>query len=385
VGDGPRTAARQGAVLFALSGTLALVAIAAQPGRAAVLLTVAAADLAVAALAWWLPWTRYPGWAPVLLSVPGFAILAASTWAFGGMAAGTGPFVVLLYAWLGLNFPLWAVFAAVPLAVAAYVVPLVLTGQPEAVVSSAVVLTPVAVGVAVLIATQVRHLRLARERIAQVERWRAALTATLAHDMRSPLTAVQLVLESLREDDPVDPDERHRMIDMALRQSRRMVRLSTGLLDLDRVEAGGGLRLDREVVPVRAAVVDAVAQLDSADVTVEVDPALSVEADPQRLEQILVNLVSNALRYGQPPIEVRGRAGAGTARIEVRDHGPGIPPGVVPRLFTRFADVAGHAGSVGLGLWIVDQLARAHAGTVHYEAADPGARIVVTLPLRAAG
>src|SRR5205807_9762828 len=97
-GEGPRVAARQGATLFALAGALALVGTAAQPDRSRVLVGVAVADLGVAALAWWLPWHRYPARAPLALSVPAFVILAASTWAFGGMAAGTGPFLVLVYA-----------------------------------------------------------------------------------------------------------------------------------------------------------------------------------------------------------------------------------------------------------------------------------------------
>src|SRR5262249_35914807 len=152
------------------------------------------------------------------------------------MAAGTGPFLVLIYAWIGLNFPLWAVLAVAPLAVAAYVVPLVVTGQPPVVVASGIVLTPVAVAVAVLIATQVRHLRAARERAARVERWRSTLTATLAHDLRSPLTAVQIVLETLRDDPDVEPAQRREMTGMALRQTNRMMRLSAGLLDVDRVD-----------------------------------------------------------------------------------------------------------------------------------------------------
>jgi signal transduction histidine kinase len=358
------------------------VAIASEPDRAGVLALIGAADLAVALFAWWLPWQRYPSWAALLLSVPAFGILALSTVAFGGMAAGTGPFLVLIYSWVGLNFPLWAVFGVGPLAVAAYVVPLLVTRQPPVVVASGIVLTPVAVGVAVLIATQVRHLREARERVSRVERWRSALTATLAHDLRSPLTAVQIVLESVRDDPEMPPERRKELVGMALRQSDRMMRLATGLLDMERVDAQGTLRLDRAVVPVRAAVLGAVAVLNTTDVKVEVVPDLTVDADPQRLEQILVNLIANALRHGAPPVVVRGYVESGTARIEVGDHGPGVPEALVPRLFSRFGDVAGESSSAGLGLWIVDQLARAHGGTVHYEPGHPGARLVVTLPLR---
>jgi signal transduction histidine kinase len=382
IGEGSRVAARQGAVLFALAGLLAFVAIGPQPDRAGTLAAIGAADLTVGLFAWFLPWQRYPSWSVLLLSVPAFAILGASTVAFGGMAAGTGPFLVLVYAWIGLNFPLWAVAAVAPLAVGAYVVPLLLTDQSPAVVASGIVLTPVAVAVAALIGTQVRHLRAARERAARVERWRSALTAALAHDLRSPLTAIQIVLESIRDDPGMAAELRLDLVDVAMRQSNRMIRLASGLLDVDRVDARGTLRLDRSTVPVRAAVLSAVSHLNTTDVKVEVVPDLTVDADPQRLEQILVNLVANALRHGAPPVVVRGYVESGTAHLEVCDQGPGVPPAAVPRLFTRFTDVEREPGSVGLGLWIVDQLARAHGGTASYEPGDPGARFVVTLPIR---
>src|SRR5439155_14484856 len=139
----------------------------------------------------------------------------------------------------------------------------------------------------------------------------------------SPLPAVQPVLESLRDDfargplrgDPeIEPAQRRELIQVALRQSNRMMRLTADLLDVERVEARGTLRLERTLVPVRAAVVNAVSYLNTTEVKIEVVPDLTVEADPQRLEQILVNLVANALRHGAPPVVVRGYVESGTAR-----------------------------------------------------------------------
>src|SRR5207237_6129739 len=141
-----------------------------------------------------------------------------------------------------------------------------------------------------------------------------------------------------------------------------------------RGDALGPWVVARARVPGGRAVLNAVGYLNTSDVKVEVGPDLTAEADPQRLEQILVNLVANALRHGAPPVVVRGYVESGTARVEVVDHGPGVPAAVVPRLFTRFGDVGSDPTSVGLGLWIVDQLARAHGGTVRYEPGDPGAR-----------
>src|SRR5262249_46826967 len=144
---------------------------------------------------WVLPWEHWEPNRPLLLALPGFAILAFSTWAFGGFATGTGPFFVLLFAWSGLHYPVRANLLLAAPALVAYLVPLIITHQSQQVVSSAVVLLPIAVGVAAIIATQVAYLRQAREQVHSMERWRAALTATLAHDVRSPLTAIRAGLQ----------------------------------------------------------------------------------------------------------------------------------------------------------------------------------------------
>jgi signal transduction histidine kinase len=381
VGSGPRTAGRQAAALFALAGVLAAAGVGLMPDRSGVLLTIAGTDLVVALVAWWLPWDRWGWWGPYALALPAYAVLGLSTWAFGGFAAGTGPFFLLIFAWAGLNFPPAAVAWMTPAALAAYMMPLLVTAQPPPVVASGLILVPTALGIGLLIAHQVQHQRRDRERIAQIERWRAGLTAALAHDLRSPLTTMQLVLEALEADGEAIPAARREaMLAAALRQVGRISRLASGLLDVDRVDTEGSLKLDLDDVPLQEVVTDSLALIDARGVVVEVDPDLVVSADRQRLEQILVNLTSNALRYGRPPVVIRARPGGGVARIEVRDHGPGVSETVEKRLFSRFSG-GGSGQSVGLGLWIVRQLAEAHGGSVHYEAADPGARIVVTLPL----
>jgi signal transduction histidine kinase len=201
---------------------------------------------------------------------------------------------------------------------------------------------------------------------------------TLAHDVRAPLTSVQMVLEMLAEDPPPDPDDRVRLTGSALRQTARITRLAGGLLDVGRIEHGT-LRLDRRPVPLRAAAESAAALTPAAAVTVvEVPDGLTVEADPDRLEQILVNLVGNAARHGLAPIVIAATASGGVVNVTVRDHGGGVPPERRDQLFERYS--GGGGDSVGLGLWIVRELARAHGGDARYEPADPGARFVVALP-----
>jgi signal transduction histidine kinase len=169
------------------------------------------------------------------------------------------------------------------------------------------------------------------------------------------------------------------MLDAALRQTARIAHLADGLLDLDRIDSSGHLHLDRKVTPARDLVCDALTYVRTdADVTVDIDETMTIDVDPQRFEQIVVNLVGNALRYGRPPVVVTLTRDGPDDRLEVRDHGPGIPESLRPRLFGQFA-VGGPAG-VGLGLWIVRQLAEAHGGQAAAEPRDPGVAMVITFP-----
>lgn len=375
LGTGPRAAARQAAALFALAGLLALVGVPGDPSRSGDLVAIAGCDLTAALGAALFPWERTRPNAPAVLGLPGFAVLGFSTWSLGGVAVGTGPFLVLLYAWAALHFPRWILLAYALPAALAYVLPLVLTGQPL-VLSSALVLMPVALAVAFLIEAQARHLRDDRERLARIERWRSAMMSTLAHDVRSPLATVQVALEELKDEatGPAEP-----MLAAALRQTARISRLAEGLLDVHRIDSTGHLKLDRRTQPALRLAQDALADIGrGADVTIEADPDLTIYVDEQRFEQIIANLVGNALRYGRPPVVVTITGDGRTDRLEVRDHGPGIPDQLRTTLFSQFA-VGGPEG-VGLGLWIVRQLAEAHGGHAVAEARNPGVAMVVDFP-----
>jgi signal transduction histidine kinase len=373
LGSGPQAAAWQAAALLLLAGALALLTILNDPGNAHRLLIVAACDFATALVGLLVPWRRMPAHAPAVLGVPAFAVLGLSTWSFGGMATGTGPFLVLLYAWGALHFPRWILLAYIPPAAASYVTPLILTRQPPVIVGSAFVLLPVAVAVAFLIEAQARHLREDRERLARIEQWRSAMIGTLAHDVRGPLTTVQMALEELRNQ---VPGESAWMLDSALRQTARMARLAENLLDLHRIDSEGRLKLDRQLVPAAGLVESALSYVRSAGIVTEIDERLRIWVDPARFEQIIVNLAANAAKYGRPPIVVRVSAGEAVDRLEVRDHGPGVPDTLRPTLFAPFA--AAGTDSVGLGLWIVRQLAEAHGGHAVAEARTPGVAMVVT-------
>jgi signal transduction histidine kinase len=383
-GEGSKVAANQAAALFALSGTLALLSLGIYPNRWVELVIIAGGDLVVCGLTLVVPWDRLHRYAPLVLAVPALAILGFSTWTFGGVATGTGPFFVLMFAWLGLHFPSWSVFAMAPPALVAYTVPLVVTEQSPQVVSSGVVLIPIAVGIGLLIGRQVAYQRSAREDVRRVERWRAALTATLAHDVRSPLTSIHGALRQLRASGADLPAaSREAIISAALRQTARVRRLATGLLDIDRVEHSGSLKLDLRDIRLREAVEESVSYLNTkADggLRVEIPADLIARVDRQRLEQMVINLTANALHHGASPVVISGYRSGDVLTIEVRDHGPGVPEHLHPELFARFGGADPDPESVGLGLWVVRQLVRAHGGEVRYENADPGARFLLTLP-----
>ncbi|MBB5964380.1 sensor histidine kinase [Planomonospora venezuelensis] len=379
LGENPGHAARQMALVFALGTVLAAVGLLTAPDDQHVpLIAVTVLAAGVAAAAWWTPWSRLDPQAPLVLCVPVLVLLSYCTWALTGGSIGTAPFLTMLFVWVGMHFSIAAVLALGPVAALAYVTPLVIDERGPVVIGGAALLIPAVMGVGALIAQQVGYQRRDRDTIRRMERWRAALTATLAHDVRSPLTSVQFALETL-DDGDLPPEQRHEIISMALRQSSRIRRLAANLLDAERVDSQG-LQLDLRQVRLSTAVDEAVGYL-TAPVSVAVDPGLTVLADPQRLEQILVNLAANAVRHGSPPIVISaGREESGMVAVHIRDHGPGVPEEKRDQLFSRFSNADTNPDSVGLGLWITRELARAHGGDTRYTPADPGACFTVVLP-----
>lgn len=216
----------------------------------------------------------------------------------------------------------------------------------------------------------------ALEEAERSEESRSRLVSMLAHDVRAPMAAARSAFDTLiAGGGQLEPAVRDRVIRAGRRQVDRALLLARDLLDLARVEAGT-LTVD----PAEVELAGLVETLDTvlADRTeLEVDVGdLQVVADPARLEQVLFNLVDNAAKHGEPPVEVTARRDGDHVELTVRDHGPGVPAGV--ELFTPFSHAG--EGSVGLGMWVVRQLVGAMGGTVRHEDADPGARMVLTLP-----
>jgi two-component system, OmpR family, sensor kinase len=205
--------------------------------------------------------------------------------------------------------------------------------------------------------------------------------ADASHELRTPLTILKSEIDvALATDRPAE--ELRAALASAGDEADRLTRLAEDLLVLARA-GEGALPLAPEPVAVRGLLDDAAARnRRRGEISVAAPAGLTVEADRERLLQALTNMLDNALRHGAGPVELSAEDGDGSVRIAVRDHGPGFPPGFADRAFERFArpDEGRSGGGAGLGLAIVDAIARAHGGSASVAPADPGARVTVTLP-----
>jgi K+-sensing histidine kinase KdpD len=226
-----------------------------------------------------------------------------------------------------------------------------------------------------VIAAEQRNVR----RLRYLEAIRTRFVATIAHDLRMPLTVFKGVSQMLRRRrEEISPEQVDQMLTSVERQANRLSRLADDLLDAARLE-GEVFSLHLETFQV-ATIVDAiVADLDG-EVTVDVEPGLQLVGDAPRLERVLWNLLSNAEKYGKPPFEISGRRDDDTVVLSVRDHGQGVEEAQRARLFGEFTG-SDDPESVGLGLAIVWQLVQAHGGEVRYRDASPGACFEVCLPV----
>jgi signal transduction histidine kinase len=225
--------------------------------------------------------------------------------------------------------------------------------------------------------------RLARalEEVEALDELRAGLVSTLAHDVRNPLTAIRGALKTLlTRGERLDKETTTAFLTAADSQAERLTRLSGDLLDLARLE-GGRLTLKLEDLPLRDAVDTALGYVEEdLDVRNDVDPDVRVNADPERLQQVFVNLATNARMHGAPPFVVSAVVNGSSVDVVFEDRGPGVPPDEADVLFDAFRS-GEKTGSVGLGLAIVKALVEAQDGSVHYEPARPyGSRFVITLP-----
>jgi len=288
--------------------------------------------------------------------------------------------------------------AAVGVALALACVQLLARGTTKPLREMAAVATAMARGehgrqVAVTSSDEVGELARAFNRmtaeLAETDRLRRDLVANVSHELRTPLGALQAVLENV-VDGVSEPDPE--TLRTMLEQTRRLGRLVSQLLDLSRLEAGDQ-PFDIHPFGVRDVLEGAAreARLHAPeDVVFSIDAPRELRAagDPERIHQVVTNLVENAVRYSPRPGHVALRASSGrdhTVTVEVDDEGPGIAEDELDHVFERFHRGEGRRGSdgggAGLGLAIARWIVELHGGTIRAERRQPhGSHMVVTLP-----
>jgi two-component system phosphate regulon sensor histidine kinase PhoR len=230
----------------------------------------------------------------------------------------------------------------------------------------------------------------------RLESLRRDFVANVSHELRTPVTAVRSAAETLRDSALKDPDPKaaERFADIIVRNSERLQNLIEDLLELSRLESNE-FKLKREKIDlvVVAALVMGLfrerAERKGIQLSADIPPTLqAVETDQRALEQVLSNLVDNAVKYCPAGSTVRLRAtnGDGAVRLAVEDTGPGISEAHLPRLFERFYRVdAGRSrdvGGTGLGLSIVKHMVEAMGGEVTVQSTvGKGSTFEVRLPL----
>jgi signal transduction histidine kinase len=218
--------------------------------------------------------------------------------------------------------------------------------------------------------------------------------ANVSHELRTPLTAVKGTVETLRDGAVDDPQVRDRFLETVEGETDRLIRLVNDLLTLSRADSEA-LTLQRETVDLvdlaRHIVERVTPQAEGRGLQLRVEAlpdALLCLADRDHIEQVLLNLLDNGLKYSRPGGTVTVRVGGGpegSARLQVQDEGIGIPAGELPRIGERFyrADRARSRaeGGSGLGLAIAQALVEAHGGRLSIESEEgQGTQVTFTLP-----
>ncbi|CAN5740730.1 hypothetical protein BH24CHL4_BH24CHL4_24250 [soil metagenome] len=225
---------------------------------------------------------------------------------------------------------------------------------------------------------------------------RDTFIAIAAHDLRTPLTSlsaqVQLSLRRLRRDGRLDPEQAGDALESISAQSGKLVRLINNLLDISQLDGGKPLLAPHQVdlvALVEQAVVEARGRSNHQAIHVESPPRCEAVVDPLRMDQVLANLLDNAVRYSpaDSPIEVTlFETGQGVVALSVRDFGQGVSSQHRERIFERFyqageTGVIGGKSGMGLGLYISREIVELHGGDINAEfPEDGGTRIIVRLP-----
>jgi signal transduction histidine kinase len=236
---------------------------------------------------------------------------------------------------------------------------------------------------------------LARHKVEEAVRVRDDFLSIASHELKTPLTPLELKVTSLLRqveadlESPLPAERVVRELQIAQRQIRKLTELINELLDDSRISAGR-LQLSIKEVNLSDLVQEVVARFHqqavqagcSIDVGIVGEP-ITGRWDPLRIEQVITNLLTNALKYGAgKPVHIRAEGGLSNAKLTVQDQGIGIPREYLSRIFDRFerAVTDQHFGGMGLGLYITRKLVAAHGGQIEVQS-EPGKGSTFTVEL----
>jgi two-component system phosphate regulon sensor histidine kinase PhoR len=219
-------------------------------------------------------------------------------------------------------------------------------------------------------------------RLRKLERIRSEFVTNVSHELKTPITAIKGYVETLQDGALRDPEEAGRFLGVVARHVDRLNAIIEDLLLLARIEqqeekaevalAPGAIE---PVLRSAAQACESPAHEKNTEIRVACEPGLEANVNASLLEQAVVNLLDNAVKYSEPgsPIDLGGAREGGEIVISVQDRGCGIAPQHLPRMFERFYRVdkarSRKAGGTGLGLSIVKHIAQAHRGSVSVESA----------------
>jgi PAS domain S-box-containing protein len=221
-------------------------------------------------------------------------------------------------------------------------------------------------------------------------RLRDEFLSIASHELKTPITTLQLQLQSVRERIEALDQRVVSKVDRAARSSEQLAQLVESLLDVSRI-ATGRFELKLERFDLAESVHEVIERFQDAakqagcELSSRIEGSLLGSWDRLRIEQVLTNLLANAIKYAAgTSIGVSLAQERETAILEVRDRGPGVPETALPRIFDRFERAASiqHYGGLGLGLYVVQEIVRAHNGMVSaHNLPEGGACFSVRLPL----
>lgn len=242
-----------------------------------------------------------------------------------------------------------------------------------------------------------RDLQRANQRLVVADRAKTDLLALVSHEMRTPLTVIRGFTELItRRWDQLPVGQRDMHVEAIGRNVSRLETMIGNLLLAAELETSDGTAptmrdtamAEAPLEPLIRRAIDE-SLLDPASVTIDCPLDATVEANARVLRPVLTNLLDNAHKYGQPPVEIHCAITDASIDIGVRDHGEGVPEEFIDRMFERFTQASvgdrRTATGSGLGLWIASRLADALGAELSYQAATPGALFRLRIPRRASG